>query len=96
MEQKNIVFLVVGIVVGPVLSAIFGLQVSAGSLEDEVKAVSQKQKAICCAIRATDEVGDTRSLNDADLKDLAKRMAREPGQPEPSYEAMSRCRDLLQ
>ena len=95
MEQKNIVFLVVGIVVGPILSAIFGLQVSAGSLEDEVKSATQKQKAICCAMQAKAEVGDTRPLSDSDLKDLAGRWAREPGQKEADYAAMNRCRELL-
>ena len=78
--RPAVIFIGIGLVVGPFISNIIGWQVTSGHLEKEVRAATVEQQALFCEGRARADVGDTSDLDWSARRELADKWAVMPGQ----------------
>ena len=96
--RPRIIFLVIGLVVGPFISSWIGWQVTTGTMESAVSDAVVSYRGGLCAERArSDPEATSDMLNDtADRRKLAEKWAVLPGEEEADKNAVVReCNSLL-
>jgi len=93
--KPKIVYLVIGLVAGPILSGIFGLQVLSSTARNQVQAGLVDLQATYCATNARTETADTTKLDYTARNDLAKKFAIMPGATTADFSVVSACAQKL-
>ena len=93
--KPKIVYLVIGLVAGPVLSGMFGLQVLSSTARNQVQAGLVDLQATYCATNARTETADTTKLDYTARNDLAKKFAVMPGATTADFSVVSACAQKL-
>lgn len=89
------VALAFGLVLGPVISNLAGVQVMTSTARAQVKAAVVDQQASFCEARARAEIGDTSKLDWNAQFDLAKKWAVLPGATSADPDVASACASKL-
>jgi hypothetical protein len=77
--KPKLMYLVIGLIAGPIITSIAGWQVLSGTARDQLQAGMVAQQAAFCAANARIEVPDTSKLEYAARNELAKKWAVMPG-----------------
>ena len=95
--RPRILFLVVGLVLGPFISSGLGWQVTAGTMESTVQDAVIEYRAELCAKRAqADPEATTAVLGDwSSRRELAEKWAVLPGEEETSRDVVNKCNSQL-
>ena len=93
--KPKIVYLVIGLVAGPILSGIFGLQVLSSTARNQVQSGLVDLQATYCATNARTETADTTKLDYTARNDLAKKFAIMPGATTADFSVVSACAQKL-
>ncbi len=95
--RPRIIFLVIGLVVGPFISSWIGWQVTTGTMEDEVGDAVVSYRAGLCAERARlDPEATSEALSDfTDRRKFAEKWALLPGEEEADRDVVRACNSLL-
>ncbi len=93
--KPKIVYLVIGLVAGPVLSGMFGLQVLSSTARNQVQAGLVDLQATYCATNARTGTADTTKLDYTARNDLAKKFAIMPGATTADFSVVSACAQKL-
>ena len=94
--KKPVIFgIVIGLLVGPLISGIMGWQVSSAFLKREVHAAVVKQQVAFCEMRAKAAVKNLDKLEYSARYDVAKAWATLPGQSEADSDVVSGCTNGL-
>jgi hypothetical protein len=93
--KPKIVYLVIGLVAGPVLSGLFGLQVLSSTARNQVQAGLVDLQATYCATNARIDTADTTKLDYTARNDLAKKFAIMPGATTADFSVVSACAQKL-
>ena len=96
--RPRIIFLVIGLVVGPIISSFIGWQVLIGTMDDAVRDAVVSYRAGLCAARArSDPEATADALSDfGDRSKLAEKWALLPGEEGADKNAVVReCNSLL-
>jgi hypothetical protein len=93
--KPKIVYLVIGLVAGPVLSGMFGLQVLSSTARNQVQAGLVDLQATYCAANAHAETADTSKLDYTARNDLAKKFAIMPGATTADFSVVNACAQKL-
>jgi len=93
--KPKVVYLVIGLVAGPLITSVAGLQVLSGTARDRAHAGIVESQAVICAARARTEVADTSKLEWTARTDLAKKWAVMPGATTADPEVASTCAGKL-
>ncbi len=93
--KPKIVYLIIGLVAGPVLSGMFGLQVLSSTARNQVQAGLVDLQATYCATNARIDTADTTKLDYTARNDLAKKFAIMPGATTADFSVVSACAQKL-
>lgn len=93
--KPKIMYLVIGLVAGPIITHIAGWQVLSGTARDQVQASIIEQQATFCAAGARTEVPETGKLEYTARNDLAKKWAIMPGATTAESSVVSACARML-
>jgi hypothetical protein len=93
--KPKIVYLVIGLVAGPILSGMFGLQVLSSTARNQVQTGLVDLQATYCATNARTETADTTKLDYTARNDLAKKFAIMPGATTADFSVVSACAQKL-
>jgi hypothetical protein len=93
--KPKIVYLVIGLVAGPILSGILGLQVLSSTAASQVKTGIVDLQASFCATNAHAETADTSKLDYNARNELAKKHAIMPGGTAADYDVVNACAKKL-
>ena len=95
--RTRIIFLVIGLVVGPFISSWIGWQVTTGTMESAVGDAVVSYRAGLCAERARSDPEATSDVlnNFGDRRKLAEKWAVLPGEEEGDKDVVSECSSLL-
>lgn len=93
--KPKVVYLVIGLVAGPVLSGLFGLQVLSSTARNQVQAGLVDLQATYCATNARIDTADTTKLDYTARNDLAKKFAIMPGATTADFSVVSACAQKL-
>ena len=93
--KPKILYLVIGLIAGPILTNIAGWQVMAGTARDQARAGVVEQQALFCATNARIEVPDTSKLDYSARNELAKKWAIMPGSTTAEADVTSACAKRL-
>jgi hypothetical protein len=93
--KPKILYLAIGLVAGPVLSGILGLQVLTSTATNQAEAGMVDQQATFCAANAHLETADTSKLDYTARNELAKKHAVMPGGAAADSEVISACSKKL-
>jgi hypothetical protein len=91
--KPKIVYLVIGLVAGPVLSGLFGLQVLSSTARNQVG--RPRRSRHLCAANARIDTADTTKLDYTARNDLAKKFAIMPGATTADFSVVSACAQKL-
>jgi hypothetical protein len=89
--KPRFVYLVIGLVVGPILSGMLGLQVLSSTATNQMRTGLVDLQATYCAANARAETADTSKLDYTARNDLAKKHAVMPGGTAPDFDVISAC-----
>jgi hypothetical protein len=84
-------YLIIGLIAGPILTNIAGWQVLSGTARQQVQASAVEQQATFCAANARIAVPDTSKLDYTARNDLAKKWAVMPGATTADSDVTSAC-----
>ena len=84
-------FLVIGVMAGPVITNAAGWQVTVNQVQNQVRAELVEQQALYCADKARIEIPGTIILSYADGDSLAKRWAIKPGETAIDRDVVRAC-----
>jgi hypothetical protein len=93
--KPKIVYLVIGLVAGPILSGMLGLQVLSSTAASQVKTGTVDLQATFCAATAHAETADTTKLDYTARNELAKKHAVMPGGTAADSDVVSACAKKL-
>ena len=95
--RPRIIFLVIGLVVGPFISSWIGWQVTTGTMEDAVGDAVVSYRADLCAERArSDPEATSEALSDfSDRRKLAEKWALLPGEEKADSDVVRACNSVL-
>ena len=93
--KPKIVYLVVGLVAGPILSGMFGLQVLSSTAANQVDAGIVDLQATYCAANARTEKADANKLDYTARNELAKKYAVMPGSTTAETNVVNACASKL-
>jgi hypothetical protein len=93
--KPKIVYLIVGLVAGPILSGMFGLQVLTSTAANQVEAGIVDLQATYCAVNARTEKADANKLDYTARNELAKKYAVMPGGGDADFNVVSACAKKL-
>jgi hypothetical protein len=77
--KPKAIYLVIGLIAGPLVTSVAGLQVLSGTAREQTRAGVVELQAVICAAQARTEVADTSKLEWTARTDLAKKWAVMPG-----------------
>ncbi len=77
--KPKVIYLVIGLIAGPVITNLAGWQVLSSTARDQLRAGLVDQQASFCAVNAHIEVPDTSKLDYNARNELAKKWAVMPG-----------------
>jgi hypothetical protein len=77
--KPKVMYFVIGLIAGPLLTSFAGLQVLSGTARDQTRAGIVELQAVICAAQARTEVAETSTLEWTARSDLAKKWAVMPG-----------------
>jgi hypothetical protein len=89
--KPKVMYLVIGLIAGPIITNIAGWQVLSGTAREQVQASVIEQQASFCAASARTEVPETSKLEYAARNDLAKKWAVMPGTTTAESDVISAC-----
>jgi hypothetical protein len=93
--KPRAIYLVIGLIAGPLLTSIAGLQVLSGTAREQTRAGVVELQAVICAAQARAEVADTSKLEWTVRTDLAKKWAVMPGATTADPAVASACAGKL-
>jgi len=77
--KPKLMYLVIGLIAGPIITSFAGWQVLSGTARDQLHAGMIEQQASFCAANARTEMPDTSKLDYTARNELAKKWAVMPG-----------------
>jgi hypothetical protein len=89
--KPKVMYLVIGLIAGPILTNIAGWQVLTGTARQQVQASVVEQQATFCAANARIAVADTSKLDYNARTELAKKWAVMPGATTADSDVTSAC-----
>jgi hypothetical protein len=89
--KPKVMYLVIGLIAGPIITSIAGWQVLSGTARDQVHASVVEQQATFCAANARTEMPDTSKLDYTARNDLAKKWAIMPGTTTAESDVANAC-----
>jgi len=89
--KPKIMYLVIGLIAGPIITSMAGWQVLSGTARDQAHAGVVEQQAIFCAANARIEVPDTSKLDYNARNALAKKWAVMPGATTAETDVTNAC-----
>jgi hypothetical protein len=89
--KPKVMYLVIGLIAGPILTNIAGWQVLSGTARQQVQASVVEQQATFCAANAHIAVPDTSKLDYTARNELAKKWAIMPGATTAESDVTSAC-----
>lgn len=89
--KPKVMYLVIGLIAGPIITSIAGWQVLSGTARDQVRASVVEQQALFCAANARTEMPDTSKLDYTARNDLAKKWAVMPGTTTAESDVTNAC-----
>jgi hypothetical protein len=89
--KPKVMYLVIGLIAGPVITNIAGWQVLSGTARQQVEASVIEQQAAFCAASARVAVADTAKLDYSARTELAKKWAVMPGATTADAAVTSAC-----
>ncbi len=93
--KPKVVYLVIGLIAGPLITSFAGLQVLSGTAREQTRAGVVELQAVICAAQARTEVADTSKLEWTARTDLAKKWAVMPGATAADPAVASSCAGKL-
>jgi len=84
-------YLVIGLIAGPLITSLAGWQVLSGTARDQLRTGLVEQQASFCAVNARTEVTDTSKLEWTARTELAKKWAVMPGATIADPDVASTC-----
>ena len=93
--KPKLLYLVIGLVIGPIITSVAGWQVSSSSANSRVHAGIVEQQALFCEAKARADVADPKKLEWSARSDLAKKWAVMPGTTTTDYDVISACANKL-
>lgn len=93
--QGPVIWLVIGLVVGPLASSAFGWQVLSRTANREVTQAIVHQQAAMCEMRANAHVKDLAHLNFDQQSALAQKYAKFPWAPHVRQAVVDQCTNAL-
>jgi hypothetical protein len=89
--KPKLMYLVIGLIAGPLITSLAGWQVLSGTARDQLRTGLVEQQASFCAVNARTEVTDTSKLEWTARAELAKKWAVMPGATAADPEVASTC-----
>jgi hypothetical protein len=89
--KPKLLYLVIGLIAGPIITSIAGWQVLSGTARDQLRTGLVEQQASFCAVNARTEIPDTSKLDYTARNDLAKKWAVMPGTATAASDVASAC-----
>jgi len=93
--KPKLMYLVIGLIAGPLITSIAGWQVTSGSAKSQVRAGIVEQQALFCEAKARADVAQPNKLEWTARTDLAKKWAVMPGATTTEFEVVSACANKL-
>jgi hypothetical protein len=93
--KPKAIYLVIGLIAGPLVTSAVGLQVLSGTAREQTRAGVVELQAVICAAQARTEVADTSKLEWTARTDLAKKWAVMPGATTADPAVASTCAGKL-
>jgi hypothetical protein len=89
--KPKVMYLVIGLIAGPIITNIAGWQVLSGTARDQLQAGIVEQQATFCAANARTEIPDTSKLDYTARNELAKKWAVMPGATTAESDVTNAC-----
>ena len=93
--KPKAIYLAIGLIAGPLVTSVAGLQVLSGTAREQTRAGVVELQAVICAAQARTEVADTSKLEWTARTDLAKKWAVMPGATTADPAVASTCAGKL-
>ena len=93
--KPRLMYLVIGLIAGPIITSIAGWQVTSGSAHSQVRAGIVEQQALFCEAKARADVAQPSKLEWTARTDLAKKWAVMPGATTTQSDVVSACASKL-
>ena len=93
--KPKAIYFVIGLIAGPLVTSVAGLQVLSGTAREQTRAGVVELQAVICAAQARTEVADTSKLEWTARTDLAKKWAVMPGATTADPAVASTCAGKL-
>ena len=89
--KPKVMYLVIGLIAGPIITSIAGWQVLSGTARDQLHTGMIEQQATFCAANARIEMPDTSKLDYSARNELAKKWAVMPGATAAESDVTNAC-----
>jgi hypothetical protein len=93
--KPKVIYLAIGLIAGPVITNMAGLQVTSGAAQNRVRAGIVEQQALFCEAKARADVAEPGKLEWSARADLAKKWAAMPGATATDSNVVSACASKL-
>jgi hypothetical protein len=93
--KPKAIYLAIGLIAGPLVTSVTGLQVLSGTAREQTRAGVVELQAVICAAQARTEVADAGKLEWTARSDLAKKWAVMPGATTADPAVASACAGKL-
>jgi hypothetical protein len=93
--KPKLMYLIIGLIAGPVITSIAGWQVLSGTARDQVRAGVVEQQATFCALKARAAVANTSKLEYGVRYELANKWAVMPGATKADPDVTNACNTKL-
>jgi len=93
--KPKLMYFVIGLIAGPIITSIAGWQVTSSSAKSQVHAGIVEQQALFCEAKARADVAQPNKLQWSERSDLAKKWAIMPGETTADYDVISACANKL-
>ena len=89
--KPKLMYLVIGLIAGPLITSLAGWQVLSGTARDQLRTGLVEQQAAFCAVNARTEVADTSKLDYSARYELANKWAVMPGATKAESDVTNAC-----
>jgi hypothetical protein len=89
--KSKLMYLVIGLIAGPLITSLAGWQILSGTPRDQLRTGLVEQQASFCAVNARTEIPDTSKLDYTARNELAKKWAIMPGTATAASDVTSAC-----
>ena len=93
--KPKLMYLVIGLIAGPIITSMAGWQVLSGTARDQLRAGIVEQQASFCAFKARAEVANTSKLEYGVRYELAAKWAVMPGSTKADSDVTTACANKL-